>query len=39
MFAIRINVIQSRKVTENIVLSEHMLHVIGEKGKCTSLNL
>jgi len=36
-FALRINVIQSRKITENIALSEHML--IGEKGKCTSLNL
>jgi hypothetical protein len=37
MFAIRINVIESRKTTEIIVLSEHML--IGEKGKSTSLNL
>jgi len=34
-FAIRINVIQSRKITENIILSEHMPHVIGEEGECT----
>jgi len=37
--AIRIIVIQSRKITENIVVSEHMPHVAGEKGKCTTLNL
>jgi len=38
-YAIRINVIQSRKITENIVLSENTHHVTGEKGKCISLNL
>jgi len=31
--AIRINVIQSRKITENIALSKHMPHVTEEKGK------
>jgi hypothetical protein len=30
-FASRITVIQSRKITENIVLSGHMPHVIGRK--------